>query len=155
MPTDVEKFSDYGNRNRRGLLGGQEASEARQSRPMDAALHKRRVGENLKMAREALGLSQPQLATRFSLGDDSKVSNWERGLNYPDPFFIWRLWQEERITADWVYLRQTRGLPSDLADSLREAAKVMEGAAQPEASGPAPKRPVGRPKKATSRLPAS
>jgi transcriptional regulator with XRE-family HTH domain len=152
MAEKVENFSDTGKPYRSDLLGSASSGAARISRPMTPALHKRQVGENLRMAREALGLSQAALASRFGLGDDSKVSNWERGLNYPDPYFIWRLWSEEGITADWIFLRQPQRVPAELVGSLREAAKALEAGDRGE-DAPQELRKLGRPPKASSSLP--
>lgn len=97
---------------------------------MTKSIHKRQVGQNLRIVREALGLSQQQLADKLGLSDKSQLSHWERGLYYPDPYVVWRLWEDEGVTADWIYLGQRRNLPSWLADGLKSAgAASTEGAA--------------------------
>jgi DNA-binding XRE family transcriptional regulator len=79
------------------------------------------VGRNLRLVREALGWTQQQMAEKFDLGDKSKVSNWERGLNYPDPYFVLHLWTKHRISADFIYLGERGSLPHSVAVSLPAA----------------------------------
>ena len=88
---------------------------------MDDARHKQQVGERLRIAREALGLEQRELAAQFEI-DHTKLSHWERGRHYPAPAFIARLWERHRIPADWIYLGEVSGVPHRLADSLLAAA---------------------------------
>jgi transcriptional regulator with XRE-family HTH domain len=44
----------------------------------------RRIGTNLRIAREAKNLSQRELAFEM-LGDSNTISRWERGLQQPGP----------------------------------------------------------------------
>jgi transcriptional regulator with XRE-family HTH domain len=84
---------------------------------MDDALHKQKVGERLRIAREALGLEQTEMAELYGL-DKTKLSHWERGKHYPAPAFIARLWERHRIPADWIYLGEVSGVPHRLAENL-------------------------------------
>lgn len=45
------------------------------------------IGEKIKKFREARGLSQRQLAERLNISN-SRISNWEQGLNRPDADMI-------------------------------------------------------------------
>lgn len=96
-------------------------------RRMDDARHKQQVGERLRIAREALGLGQKELADLYGL-DKTKLSHWERGKHYPPPAFIARLWERHRIPADWIYLGEVSGVPHRLAESFLAAAKASAGA---------------------------
>lgn len=143
MPWRVEEFSTPGKSYRGGSLNCQRGRFALPSAPMSKTLHKQQVGQNLRIVREALGMSQAQMATRFGMTDKSKLSHYERGVHYPDPYFVWLLWTEEGITADWIYLGQKRGLPSWVADGLRPAAEAspeasMEARRQAEAASEKP-----------------
>ncbi len=49
------------------------------------------TGEEIRAAREALGMTQPQLAAALGLPDPERggqvtVSRWERGLTTPAPY---------------------------------------------------------------------
>lgn len=103
---------------------------------MDAARYKRFVGSNLRIVREGLGLSQQQFADRFDLGDKTRVSHYEVGKHFPDPHLVYRLWKEEGIPADAIYLGMPRGAPAPVAAGLRSAAReeaeASQGAAGPE-----------------------
>jgi hypothetical protein len=89
---------------------------------MDDRIHKRQVGVRLRQAREGLGFL---VATEFCRAmdnlDKTKLSNWERGINYPDPAFILKLWRRHHVNADWIYLGEIAGLPHKLAASLLAA----------------------------------
>lgn len=44
------------------------------------------VGANLRVAREALDLTQRELASRLGgKTDGQRISDWERGVNLPNP----------------------------------------------------------------------
>lgn len=89
---------------------------------MDASLHKQKVGERLRVIREALGMSQAAFAKAGGVEDKSKLSHWERGKHYPDPLFIAQLQRQFRISADYLYTGDPSSLPHGLAESLRAAA---------------------------------
>ena len=94
---------------------------------MDDARHKQQVGERLRIAREAIGLEQREMASQFGI-DHTKLSHWERGKHYPAPAFIARLWERHRIPADWIYLGEVSGVPHRLADNLLAAAAGLSEA---------------------------
>lgn len=48
-----------------------------------AALYREQLGEVIRQRREALGLTQKDLAQRASIEESQTVSRWERGLNQP------------------------------------------------------------------------
>lgn len=48
-----------------------------------AALYKQQLGEVIRGRREALGLTQKELADRANVEEPQTVSRWERGLNAP------------------------------------------------------------------------
>jgi transcriptional regulator with XRE-family HTH domain len=100
---------------------------------MDDARHKQQVGDRLRVAREALGLEQREMARLYGI-DHTKLSHWERGKHYPAPTFIARLWERHRIPADWIYLGEVSGVPHRLADSLLAGAKASAADHQ-EATG--------------------
>lgn len=92
---------------------------------MSISLHKRRVGANLRMAIEALGLSQAKIARDFGVSPP-KLGNWLRGDHYPDPWFVLRFCERHGVTADWIYRGKVLGLAQPLADDLWAAAQASE-----------------------------
>lgn len=92
-------------------------------RPMAEDQNKLDVGARLRQAREALGYGLREFA-RLRDVDPTKLSNWERGKNYPDPEFIKELWRHHRISADWIYLGEIAGLPHGLVVSLQGASQA-------------------------------
>ena len=48
------------------------------------------LGERLKKARKAAGMTQRQLADKIQVSNTS-ISNWENGFSYPDPDTIQHL----------------------------------------------------------------
>lgn len=84
---------------------------------MDSAIEKQRVGERLRLAREALGVKQAEFARRHGI-DKTKLSHWERGTNLPSLAYVHLLWREYQISADWIYLGLRSRLPQDVAASL-------------------------------------
>lgn len=103
------------------------------TRPAD---HPRFVGENLALAREAVGARVSEWTRIYGLGYDSKLSNWEAGRHYPHPWFLSRLCHDYGFTMDWFYRRVLAGVSSELAADLRRAS----GGTPAEPRGP------GRPK---------
>jgi transcriptional regulator with XRE-family HTH domain len=94
---------------------------------MDSAVEKQRVGERLRLAREALGYKQADFARLHGL-DKTKLSHWERGKHLPALSFVRRLWREHQISADWLFLGVKGGLPARVADSLPKVDAVKEEA---------------------------
>jgi DNA-binding XRE family transcriptional regulator len=100
-----------------------------QSAPMDTALHKQEVGERLRATREALGYSQSAFGRLHGV-DRGRLNHWEQGRHYPDPAFVHTLWQQHRVTADWIYLGVFAGLPQSLGGvNLRVEARAKSEAA--------------------------
>jgi len=94
---------------------------------MEKSLHKQQVGERIAIIRTGLGMSQKAMADRYGMADKSQISNYERGLNYPDPFFVYQLWETEGITADFIYLGTSRNLPFWLVERFRPEAAEKGG----------------------------
>lgn len=94
---------------------------------MDSALEKQRVGERLRLAREALGVKQAEFARRHGI-DKTKLSHWERGQHLPSLAYVRLLWREYQISADWIYLGLRGRLPADVAENLPKVGVDTEGA---------------------------
>ena len=84
---------------------------------MDAAMHKIQVGNRLRLAIEALGKSQAEVARQLGISP-TKLGNWIRGDNYPSNLMIVRLGERYSITADWLLRGVLAGMVSPLADDL-------------------------------------
>lgn len=128
MTATVEDFSTYGKHEWRDRLNCQSMRNGASYSPMDASRHKQEVGQRLRLAREALGLTQQAFAEKLGERDKTKISHWERGKHYPDPLFIAALQRQFRISSDWLYSGDDALLPVGVADSLRAAEAASKGA---------------------------
>ncbi len=84
---------------------------------MDAPQHKAIVGANLRRAIEAIGIT-PAQAARVAGVSPSRLGNWMRGANYPDPLALLRLRARFGVTLDYIYAGDLAGLPRALADRV-------------------------------------
>ena len=93
--------------------------------------YKIEVGARLRMAIEALGLTFAHVARELD-ESPSKLGNWMRGANFPDPWFVRRFCDRYGVTTDWLYRGQVSGVASGVADALWRAleASQAEPAAQ-------------------------
>jgi transcriptional regulator with XRE-family HTH domain len=96
---------------------------------MDSATHKVQVGQRLRIAIEAIPASQVSVSKALGVAP-SKLGNWIRGDNYPDPWFIYQFCDRYGVTADWIYRGQVSGaMATNLADALWAAEQALrEGA---------------------------
>lgn len=85
--------------------------------------HKTFVGNNLRVAIEALGLSQAEFARRTRIAPN-KLHNYLRGANYPDPLWLVRVCDEFGLTTDWFYRGARAGVAARVAENLRVAEPV-------------------------------
>jgi hypothetical protein len=83
--------------------------------------HKVFVGNNLRLAIEALGLSQAEFSRRTKIATN-KLHNYLRGDNYPDPLWLARVCDEFGLTTDWFYRGVRAGVAAAVAENLRAAA---------------------------------
>ena len=79
------------------------------------------VGQRLRTARKALGLSQKELYDSLGVGA-STWHNWESGKRLPDPLVMAQLRKVYGVTLDWVFAGETAGISRSLEQ------KMMEGA---------------------------
>ncbi len=77
------------------------------------------VAKRLKYAREALKITQDNMATSINVGR-STYSNWEYGMRLPDPLKIAKLTDMYGITLNWIYRGVLNDTPRDLADKIQE-----------------------------------
>lgn len=87
---------------------------------MPANQYKRDVGARLRLAIEALDLSFAEVARELD-ESPSKLGNWMRGTNFPDPWFVRRFCDRYGLTTDWLYRGQVSGVASDVAAALWRA----------------------------------
>ena len=115
-------------------------------------MNKKRVGYRLRMAIEALGVTQVQAAQVMGV-TPQKLRNWVSGDNYPDPLLLRLFCDRYNVTFDWLYRENLSGMASPLADVLWEAGRaspeVPAGAADPqlEHASPEPSPVKERPRK--------
>lgn len=101
---------------------------------MTNSAHKRQVGQNLRLAIEAIGMRPADLSRTFGVSP-SKLGNWLRGDNYPEPPLLVRLCDEYGLTMDWFYRGTRAGVAASVAASLRSA-EAASAAAQMAEAGP-------------------
>jgi transcriptional regulator with XRE-family HTH domain len=61
------------------------------------------LGENIRFARDARGLTQHQLAVVLKTGDAQAISRWERGINRPADERLIALAEALGVTVAWLY----------------------------------------------------
>jgi len=86
--------------------------------------YKEFVGQNLIDARKSLGWSQARFARELGVSGN-QLNQWEKGLYYPNPWYIKRFCDNHSFTMDWFYRRIRAGVSAERADDLRQ---VMEEA---------------------------
>ena len=87
---------------------------------MNVAMHRIEVGQRLRIAIEALGLTQTEVAASIGTSP-SGMGNWLRGDSYPPPIAMVRLHKRYNITPGWLLVGELAGLPSALAADLWKA----------------------------------
>ena len=85
-------------------------------------------GDRLQAAREAIGLSREELATKLELSSPVRIRVWETGLERPRPRFVPRL--AAAVGVDPLYL-----LDVDLDDPPLAALRLAAGLATNEVTG--------------------
>lgn len=61
------------------------------------------MGANIRLARDAAGLTQHQLAVELGRGDAMAISRWERGVNRPADVTLLRLGEVLGQPIVWFY----------------------------------------------------
>jgi transcriptional regulator with XRE-family HTH domain len=97
-----------------------------------SSAHKEFVGQNLADARKALRKTQAKMAEEMGLAQN-KLSQWESGLFYPDPWKLKQLCEDHGFTMDWFYRRIRSGVSVERADDLRRVEAEGAAAAMAEA----------------------
>lgn len=97
--------------------------------PPKATEYRKEVGARLRMAREALGMNQGEIAAILSMNPNA-VSMIEAGQRGLDPGKAIRLKKARGVSLDFLYSGDASNLNKDL---FRELLKVI--------GGPAPKAP--------------
>ncbi|SOC48610.1 Helix-turn-helix domain-containing protein [Blastococcus aggregatus] len=86
-------------------------------------------GDRLQTAREAVGLTREELATRLELSSPARVRVWESGLERPRPRFVPRL--AAALGVDPLYL-----LNVDAGDPPLAALRLAAGFATNQVTAP-------------------
>lgn len=79
------------------------------------------IGNRLKAARLALGLSQKDLYDALGV-KAAAWSHWESGKRMPDPVVMFDLYERHGITLEWIYGGDPKGLPFGVAQIVLKAA---------------------------------
>jgi len=106
---------------------------------MAATWHRAIVGSRLRVAIEATGRPQAEIARQFEISP-SKLGNWLRGDNYPDELFLSRFCDRYNISMDYIYRgRVAAAMAGPVADALYAAEQALQSdhpaAVHPEPSG--------------------
>lgn len=81
-----------------------------------------KIGDRLRAFREALELSQSDLARAISVRANT-YNQWENGKRLIDPLVASRLCDQFGVTMDWIYRGNMSSLPQHLAAKLVRADK--------------------------------
>ena len=81
------------------------------------------VAARLIAGRESLGLTPTDICRALDIGQTT-WSNWEAGLNLPDPLVMSRVQHRFGISLDWIYAGDPRGMP------LSASTKVLNDASE-------------------------
>lgn len=93
---------------------------------MNSSDHKRQVAENLTLVLDVIGLPDAEIARSLGISK-SKLGNWKRADNYPDPYIMSLLCDRYGVTMDWIYRRRVYGMPAELADKLLASGTGAKG----------------------------
>lgn len=83
------------------------------------------LGQRLREARKCAGYTQKQLAGMIGAKHNS-VSNWENGLNMPDPPTIESICEVLRVTPNYLLMGDELGVASGDGFSMAEAALLKK-----------------------------
>ena len=101
--------------------------------PNVSDLHfKAAVGRRLALVREALGLSQYELAEALNLTPGA-IGNYEQGKRLVPPHIAVRLKRLFGIPADWLYDGSLVAMPDDLRRRLLARGQALPHAEPPQA----------------------
>ena len=89
------------------------------------------VGRRLALVREALGLSQRELAEALNLSPGA-IGNYEQGKRVIPPHVAVRLKRLFGVPVDWLYDGSLVGMPDEVRQRL-----LRRGAVMPRAEPPA------------------
>lgn len=59
------------------------------------------VGQRIREARKEKKLTQQKLATKTGV-PASNISHWERDLNEPSLYYIWKICDVLEVSIDWI-----------------------------------------------------
>ena len=86
-----------------------------------------KIGERLRITREALGLNQAEFARRAGLSRNA-YNAYERARERPSLDNAIRLVDAHQLTLDWVYSGDNSGLRSSLADAIKAIRQARQKA---------------------------
>lgn len=87
------------------------------------SLHAQQIGARLVAGREALGLSQADLARLLGI-TVQKLNNWEKGRNAVPPEWYPPIYRVTRLNADYLLLDDPTRLPNDILQKLVRSRKA-------------------------------
>lgn len=74
-----------------------------------------RIGQNIRAARDAAGLTQGELALALKLRESQTVSNWERGVSRPSDENLVALGRVLGHDESWFYAEHDESEPKAAA----------------------------------------
>lgn len=91
--------------------------------------HKQECGLRLRQAIDGVGLRQVE-AARIMRVSPSKLGNWLRGSNYPDPFALALFCDATGVTTDWVFRGRLPGWASPVGAPPASASAASSAASR-------------------------
>ena len=92
----------------------------RGQRVADGEASRKQVAERLKIARDALGMTQVKFADLAGVSPQA-YNNWERGRQRPDLDQAIALCRAHGVTLDWIYRGTLAGLRYEVHDAAAKA----------------------------------
>ena len=96
--------------------------------------HRRRVGHQLRIAREALGKKGKDWMAEYGILE-SNQSNMMDGLSYPPPLFLAVLCDDTGLTLDFFNRGVMAGVAQGLTEPLRRVRSELSAAAEANPDG--------------------
>ncbi len=78
-------------------------------------------GKRILAWREALNLSQMQVARRMGWRNHTKISNWEKAKKFPNIHDMIEMAEKLPITIEWIYEGCTDRMPTALMQKISGA----------------------------------
>jgi transcriptional regulator with XRE-family HTH domain len=76
------------------------------------------MGKRLQQAREAIGAGRNDFCQQTGVSS-KMLSDYETGKNFPDEYFLFRLYERYGVSPHFIYTGQLAGTESIVADKIQ------------------------------------